>query len=57
MIVLFYEKMTQGLNSYRYTEYSSATIDIPWFVSNGYVVFCPDISYRIGAPYEVVIMR
>lgn len=52
MIVLFYEKMTQGLNSYRIPEYSSATIDIPWFVSNGYVVFCPDISYRIGAPYE-----
>ena len=52
VIVLFYEKMTQGLNSYRIPEYSSATIDIPWFVSNGYVVFCPDISYRIGAPYE-----
>ena len=52
VIVLFYEKMTQGLNSYRIPEHSSATIDIPWFVSNGYVVFCPDISYRIGAPYE-----
>ena len=52
VIVLFYEKMSQGLNSYRLPEYSSATIDIPWFVSNGYIIFCPDISYRIGAPYE-----
>lgn len=52
VIVLFYEKMSQELNSYRLPEYSSATIDIPWFVSNGYIIFCPDISYRIGAPYE-----
>ncbi|MCI1682679.1 MAG: prolyl oligopeptidase family serine peptidase [Bacteroides sp.] len=52
VIVLLYEKMSQKLNSYLLPEYSSATIDIPWFVSNGYIIFCPDISYRIGAPYE-----
>lgn len=52
MIVTFYERETQDLNHYRIPEYSSATIDIPWFVSNGYVVFAPDIFFKIGKPGE-----
>ncbi len=52
MIVTFYERETQGLNSYRIPEYSSATIDIPWFVSNGYIVFVPDIFFKMGKPGE-----
>lgn len=52
MIVTFYEKVTEGLNNYHTPEFSSAHIDIPWFVSNGYVVFSPDISYKIGDPYK-----
>ena len=27
-------------------------INIPWFVSRGYLVFTPDIHYKIGHPGE-----
>ncbi len=52
MIVTFYERETQNLNNYRIPEYSSAIIDIPWFVSNGYIVFQPDIHATVGKPGE-----
>lgn len=52
MVVTFYERETQNLNNYRTPEYSSAIIDIPWFVSNGYIVFQPDIHATVGKPGE-----
>lgn len=52
MVVTFYERETQNLNNYRIPEYSSAIIDIPWFVSNGYIVFQPDIHATVGKPGE-----
>ncbi len=52
MVVTFYERETQNLNNYRTPEYSSAIIDIPWFVSNGYIVFHPDIHATVGKPGE-----
>ena len=52
MVVTFYERETQNLNNYRMPEYSSAIIDIPWFVSNGYIVFQPDIHATVGKPGE-----
>ena len=30
--------------------FSSGGLNIPWFVSRGYVVFCPDIWYHVGDP-------
>ncbi|MFA6334634.1 MAG: prolyl oligopeptidase family serine peptidase [Bacteroidales bacterium] len=50
MIVYFYERNSQYLNYYRAPAPSQSTINIPYFVSNGYLVFLPDIYYQIGHP-------
>lgn len=52
MIVYFYEKNTQNL----YASYSPApsrsVVNFPFYVSNGYVVFIPDVVYKTGHPGE-----
>ncbi|MDL2320367.1 prolyl oligopeptidase family serine peptidase [Alistipes sp. OttesenSCG-928-B03] len=50
VIVNFYETHTEELHLYMSPDYSSATIDIPTYVSNGYVVFMPDVRFKTGAP-------
>ena len=52
MILYFYERSSQGLHSYRAPAPSRSTINIPFFVSNEYIVFVPDIVYQIGHPGE-----
>ncbi|MBW8682974.1 S9 family peptidase [Chitinophaga rhizophila] len=52
MIVDFYETHTDGLHAYLTPEYSTSTIDIPTYVSNGYVVFRPDVHFKTGVPGE-----
>ncbi|MEB2775193.1 prolyl oligopeptidase family serine peptidase [Algoriphagus sp. D3-2-R+10] len=50
MMVYFYERNSDGLHSYRAPAPSASTINIPYFVSNGYLVFVPDIKYQLGLP-------
>ncbi len=50
MLVYFYEKSSSGLYYYRMPSPSRSTINIPYCVSNGYVVFVPDINYKTGYP-------
>lgn len=50
MIVYFYERNSQYLNYYRAPAPSRSTINVAYFVSNGYLVFIPDIAYQIGHP-------
>lgn len=50
MIVYFYEKLTDGLYSYNAPAPTPSRLNIPFFVSNGYLVFAPDISYETGYP-------
>ncbi|MEO8253717.1 MAG: prolyl oligopeptidase family serine peptidase [Flavobacterium sp.] len=50
VIVHFYEKHTENLNQYQQPETSTANIDIPSYVSRGYVVFQPDVHYTYGEP-------
>lgn len=50
MLVYFYERSSSGLYRHRIPSPSRSTINIPWCVSNGYVVFEPDIVYRTGYP-------
>lgn len=52
MIVDFYETHTGEMHSYLTPEYSTSTIDIPTYVSNGYLVFRPDIHFKTGNPGE-----
>jgi len=44
----FYESMSAGLNLFLTPGLSNGAINIPWLVNRGYLVFCPDIGYRIG---------
>ncbi|PSL06280.1 prolyl oligopeptidase family serine peptidase [Cecembia rubra] len=50
MMVYFYERNSDGLHSYRAPAPSASTINIPYFVSNDYLVFVPDIKYDLGLP-------
>lgn len=50
MIVYFYEKLSDGLYSYVAPAPTPSRLNISFFVSNGYLVFTPDISYETGYP-------
>ncbi|MBD1397202.1 S9 family peptidase [Pontibacter sp. JH31] len=52
MLVYFYERSSDGLHSHRVPAPSASTINIPYFVSNDYLVFVPDIVYTDGYPGE-----
>ncbi len=48
VIFLYYEKKSQQLHYFEEACYSNSDINIPYMVSNGYLVFSPDIYYTIG---------
>ncbi|WP_235324636.1 alpha/beta hydrolase family protein [Pedobacter lusitanus] len=50
MIAYFYEKLSDGLYSYQAPAPTPSRLNISFFVSNGYLVFAPDISYEKGYP-------
>jgi len=54
IIFNYYERKSDGLNAFiRPTQLSGGgNINIPYYVSNGYLVFCPDIAYAIGDPMQ-----
>ncbi|MCK5703908.1 MAG: S9 family peptidase, partial [Cyclobacteriaceae bacterium] len=52
MIVNFYEKSSQNLHNHRYPKPERSTINYSLYLSNGYVIFNPDVHYRIGYPGE-----
>lgn len=50
MIVYFYEKVTDNINRYEAPAPTPSRLNIAYFVSNGYLVFAPNISYLDGYP-------
>jgi dipeptidyl aminopeptidase/acylaminoacyl peptidase len=50
MIVYFYERSSDGLNGYVAPAPTPSRLNIPFFVSRGYIVFVPDIWYKKGYP-------
>lgn len=50
MIVYFYEKLSDGLFDYKEPAPIRSAINVPYFVSNGYIIFIPDIEYKTGYP-------
>jgi dipeptidyl aminopeptidase/acylaminoacyl peptidase len=52
MIVYFYERSADGLHRYLPPAPSASTINRALAVSNGYLVFVPDIVYKTGYPGE-----
>ncbi|MEJ0080937.1 MAG: prolyl oligopeptidase family serine peptidase [Puia sp.] len=50
VIFHYYEKNSNALNFFIQPELSNGVMNIPWFVSNGYIVIVPNIYYKIGDP-------
>lgn len=55
MIVYFYEKLSDGLYTYHAPAPTPSRLNISFFVSNGYLVFAPDISYENGHPGQSAV--
>ena len=45
VILHYYEKRSYEAHTYLTPGLSNGALDIPWYVSNGYLVFVPDITY------------
>ena len=52
VMIYFYEKYSETMYSYRAPAPSRSTVNIPFYVSRGYIVFIPDIVYTPGIPGE-----
>ena len=50
MIVYFYERNNNTLYNYLAPSPTPSRLNIPFFVSRGYIVFVPDIWYKTGYP-------
>jgi dipeptidyl aminopeptidase/acylaminoacyl peptidase len=51
IIVWLYENDNASkINSYLIPKWSGSIIDFPFYASNGYLLFLPDISYKMGQP-------
>ena len=50
VIVYFYEKYSKSLHNYYSPRPSRSVINFTYYVSNGYVIFIPDIKYHTGTP-------
>jgi dipeptidyl aminopeptidase/acylaminoacyl peptidase len=55
MIAYFYERDSDGLHGYRPPAPSASTINWTLFASNEYIIFVPDIPYKIGYPGESAV--
>tara|TARA_Y100000768_G_scaffold296478_1_gene230284 strand:+ start:4665 stop:7430 length:2766 start_codon:yes stop_codon:yes gene_type:complete len=52
MIVNFYEKSSDGIHRHRAPSPGRSTINYSFYTSRGYLIFNPDIHYRVGYPGE-----
>ncbi|MBO9573666.1 MAG: hypothetical protein J7497_15875, partial [Chitinophagaceae bacterium] len=54
VIIHYYESKSNNLNVYIKPEILSgfSNVDIPTYVDNGYLIFTPDIEYKIGDPMQ-----
>jgi dipeptidyl aminopeptidase/acylaminoacyl peptidase len=51
-ITYFYERYADRLHSHWTPRYPRSIINFPYYASRGYVIFIPDIHYRVGYPGE-----
>ena len=54
LLVTLYERATGDFHRYHDPAPGSSSINRSFYVSRGYVVFAPDIAYRVGAPGQSV---
>ena len=50
VIFYFYERNADGLYSYKAPAPSASTVNVPYFISNEYLIFDPNIYYKDGEP-------
>ena len=50
LISYFYETLSDGLYNYQAPAPTPSRLNIPFFVSRGYLVLAPDIHYKTGQP-------
>lgn len=50
VLVQFYETHTEEKNNYSLPMLSNAMANVAYMVSNGYVVFMPDVHFQVGQP-------
>jgi dienelactone hydrolase len=50
LLVYIYERLSDNLYKFLQPGLSNGRLNIPFYVSNGYLVFIPDIHYKIGWP-------
>jgi len=50
IIFYYYEECSDGLNFFLFPHLCTGPINIPWFVSHGYLVFVADIHFKVGYP-------
>jgi dipeptidyl aminopeptidase/acylaminoacyl peptidase len=55
IIFYYYERNADGLYSYRAPAPSASTVNIPYFASNGYLIFDPNIYYKNGEPGQSAV--
>lgn len=48
VIFNYYEKLSHQLHEFPFPDLTYANINIPWFVSRGYLVFTPDIYFSVA---------
>jgi dipeptidyl aminopeptidase/acylaminoacyl peptidase len=52
LILYYYEESSMVLNAYLQPALTNGLLNIPWFVTHGYLVFVPDIHFKVGTPGE-----
>ncbi len=50
VIIYFYEKYSDRLHEYWTPAPSRSIVNFPFYASNGYIIFVPDITYSTGLP-------
>nr|WP_294877300.1 prolyl oligopeptidase family serine peptidase [uncultured Pedobacter sp.] len=55
VIIYYYQKFSDELNKYLQPEPAGGDLNIPWFVSKGYVIVKPDIQYAVMKPGESAV--
>jgi dipeptidyl aminopeptidase/acylaminoacyl peptidase len=55
LIFHYYELKSDELNEYRYPSGHPGDLNIPWFTSQGYLVFVPDFHYVLGKQGECIL--
>jgi dipeptidyl aminopeptidase/acylaminoacyl peptidase len=50
VVIYYYQKMSDELHKYLQPEPAGGDLNVPWFVSHGYIIVKPDIQYTVMKP-------